>query len=139
MTAIEFLQRFEEFLGRNGWPTGQSPWTIVEQWESLVDQAAGGYQWGYYEFTNELGVRDLLGKAFEDDTLQGYDQLAAMRERVEDADARLRALLLADAMFGGEGKPWWRRGVLATAGDDYVDDVKRLFGIDLRHRFGTAE
>ena len=131
MSVADFLQRFEEFLGRNGWPADLSPWAIVEQWESLVDQAITGYHWGFYEFTNELGVRDLLGKAFGDERLCGFEQINSIRQRVTVADDRLKGAFLAGVEIGDPDKPWWRRGVLATAGDEYADDVKRLYGIEL--------
>lgn len=132
MSSTDFLQSFEEFLGRNGWPTEESPWTIVERWESLVAQATSGYRWGFYEFTNELGARDLLAKAFDDEVLNRYDLINTMRERVADADARLRTVLLPGVEIGGTDKPWWRRVVLARAGDEYAEDVKRLYGIELQ-------
>lgn len=133
MTTADFLQTFKEFLGRYGWPTDQSPWTIVEQWESLVDQAAEGYHWGLYEFANDLSVRDLLEKAFHDDQLGRFSQIGIMRQRVESADIRLRSMFLPGIEIGGADAPWWHRGVLATAGDEYLDDVKRLHGIEIRH------
>jgi hypothetical protein len=132
MTTAEFLQTFKEFLGRYGWPTDQSPWTIVEQWESLVDQAGVGYHWGLYEFANDLSVRDLLEKAFHDDQLGRFSQIGMMRQRVESADIRLRSMFLPDIEIGGADAPWWHRGVLATAGDEYLDDVERLHGIEIR-------
>lgn len=131
MSTNDFLQAFQEFLGRHGWPTDQSPWAIVEQWESLVDQAAAGYNSGFYEFTNDLSVRDLLAEALNDKRLGRFDQINTMRQRVEDADARLKEAFLPDVEIGTAGKPWWHRGVLASAGDEYVGDVRRLYGIEI--------
>jgi hypothetical protein len=128
----DFLRSFEEFLGRSGWPTDLSPWSTVERWESLVQQAMSGYDWGFYEFSNELAVRDLLAKAFADVALRRHDQLARMQERVADADDLFRQVLLPDTEIGGSEEPWWRRGVLAHAGDEYADDIRRLYGVELR-------
>jgi len=132
MNTIDFLQAFKEFLGRNGWPTDQSPWSIVERWESLVDQVAEGYHWGLYEFANDLSVRDLLEKAFNDDQLRRFDQIEAMRKRVKNADDRLKASFLPGVQIGNIDAPWWHRGVLAAAGEEYLDDVGRLYGIEIR-------
>jgi hypothetical protein len=131
MTTNDFLQAFKEFLGRYGWPTEQSPWSVVEQWESLVDQVAEGYPWGLYEFANDLSVRHLLEKAFCDSGLQEFDQVDAIRERVRAADVRLKRMFLPGVEVSGADAPWWRRGVLASAGDEYRDDVKRLHGIEI--------
>ena len=132
MTTNEFLQTFKEFLGHYGWPTDQSPWAIVGQWETLVDKVAEGYHWEIYEFANDLRVRDLLDRAFHDDQLGHLSQIDIIRQRVEEADARFKGMLIPDVEIGGSDAPWWRRGVLATAGDEYVDDVKRLHGIEIR-------
>ena len=132
MTTKDFLQTFTEFLGRHGWPTDQSPWTIVEQWESFVDQVAEGYHWGLYELTNDLSVRDLLENALHDAQLGRFEQIDIMRQRVENADMGLKDMFLPGVEIGGADAPWWRRGVLATAGDEYLDDVRRLHGIEIR-------
>jgi hypothetical protein len=131
MNANEFIRSLEDFLRRVGWPTGRSPWDFVEEWESLIDQVAAGYGWGMYEFTNELSVRDLLAKAFDDQQLRNFGQINSMRQRVEAADARLKESFLPEIEIGSADQPWWRRGVLARAGDEYADDVKRTYGIDI--------
>jgi hypothetical protein len=132
MTTKEFLQTFKEFLGRYGWSADLSPWTIVEQWESLVDQVAEGYNWSLYEFTNDLTVRDFLEKAFRDGRLGQFSEIGAMCQRVEAADTRLKEMFLPDDKIGGAAMPWWHRGVLAAAGDEYVDELKRLQGIEIQ-------
>jgi hypothetical protein len=132
MSAGEFLQTFREFVGRQGRPTDQSPWTIVEQWESLVDQAVEGYHWGLYEFTNGLSIRDLLEKALHADKLARFSQIEIMRQRVNNSDLRLKGMFLSDVEIGDDDTPWWRRGILATASDEYLDDVQRLHGIETR-------
>ena len=131
MTANDFLRAFKEFLRRNDWPADQSPWTIVEQWESVVDQVGEDYRWGFYEFTNDLSVRDLLEKAFRDDRLSRFAQIDIMRQRVGNADVRLKNTFMPGVEIGAEAH-WWRRGILASAGDEYRDDMERLHGIEIR-------
>jgi hypothetical protein len=126
----EFLLRFEEFLGRSGWPTIPSPWDIVERWERLVDVCANCYQWGFYEFDDEVRVRALLERAFSDSRLIEYRQLQEMRQRVEAADKRFRELLSKQSIRD-EQAPWWQRAVLARAGDEYRDDMRRLYGVEV--------
>lgn len=126
----EFLLRFKEFLGKNGWPPEDSPWSIVEQWEGLVEECSGCYQWGFYEFDNEVQVRGLLEKAITDPGLASYEQVQDLRGRVSAADERFRKLL-APTLIRTAEKPWWRRGVLAHAGEEYRDDLKRLYGVDV--------
>lgn len=127
----DFLPRFEEFLGRNGWPAKTSPWDIVERWERLVDSCASCYQWGFYEFDDEVRIRTLLQRAFADSRLANYPQMQGIRRRVEIADMRFRELLLGETRIRDEKTPWWQRAVLARAGDEYRDDMKRLSDVDV--------
>jgi hypothetical protein len=133
MNPDNFLAAFEEFLGRNGWPATTSPWHIVEQWKTLVDQAAAGtYQGGFDEYSNELTIRDLLAKALEDPLLKRYAAMATVRDRVREADSRLKKAFLSEVEIGGALEDsWWRRGVLAKAGSAYVEDMARIFGISI--------
>jgi hypothetical protein len=127
----EFLLRFQEFLGKNGWPTEASPWSIIEQWEGFVEECSNCYQWGFYEFDNEVRVRGLLEKAITDPGLVNYEQAQAIRERVGLADERFRELLYP-TQIRTEEAPWWRRGVLAHAGEEYREDIKRLYNVDVK-------
>lgn len=129
--SSEFLSLFREFLGKRGWPTTSSPWDVVESWESLVEQCAHCYQWGLYEFDNEVQVRGILEQAFGDLQLSGYDQLTEIRNRTMAADERFRQLLLSGTQIRAEGTPWWRRAVLARAGEEYREDIKRTYNIDV--------
>lgn len=126
----EFILRFKEFLGRNGWPAEASPWSIVEEWETFVEDCSGCYQWGFYEFDNEVQVRGLLEKALTDPGLADYELMENIRERVSVTDERFRKLL-ARTQIRTANNPWWQRGVLAHAGEEYRDDMKRLYNIDV--------
>jgi len=130
MMTSEFLLRFEEFLGRNGWPTKSSPWDVIERWERLVDICASCYEWGFYEFDDEMRVRILLERTLADPRLAAYPQLQDIQRRVEVADDRFRRFL-AEARIREEQMPWWQRAVLARAGEEYRNDMKRLYGIEV--------
>lgn len=131
MTTAEYLARFAEFLGRNGRSAGGSPWDLVEEWEDLAGSAVDGYDSGYYEFSNEVGVRDLLEQLFADPLLGGHEITRLVRERVEAADARMRQAFRPDAQIKSPTGSWWDRGVLSRAGAEYAEDIARLYGIDV--------
>jgi hypothetical protein len=132
-SVVEFLRTFREFNGRHGRPTSQTPWDVVEEWEALVEDFAGGnYSWCEVEYTNDLQVRDLLEKALTDERLAVFEpQITAMRERITLADTRLNGLFLPDVQIGPPAWPWWQRGVLAHAGPEYTEDIRRIYGIEL--------
>jgi len=130
-SVVEFLRTFREFLGRHGRPTDLTPWDIVEEYESLVDTfAEGNYHWCEVEYTNDLRVRLLLEDALTDQRLAVFEpQVAAMRDRVTIADARLKELFRPDVLINPADWPWWQRGVLARAGREYTEDIRKLYGI----------
>jgi hypothetical protein len=134
----DFLPSFKDFLVRHGWSAKTSPWEIIERWESFVDECVDCYQWGFYEFDNEVKVRESLEFAIADQGLAGHEQMAEIRERVWAADEKFDRLL-GPEKIRGEKFPWWRRGVLAHAGDEYQDDIKRLYKIDVQPCQRAAE
>ena len=131
MAQIEMLDAWAEFLGRNARPKDMSPWAALDRWDALVDQAMAGYPLGYYDFSNDLAVRDLLAQALEDETLMTFEQIGTIQLRVAAADARFRSSLLPGVEVGPASWPWWHRGVLARSGDEYADDMDRLYGIEV--------
>jgi hypothetical protein len=126
----DFLLRFKEFLDRNEWRSTSSPWDLIERWEQFVDGCSVCYQWGYYEFDNDVRVRTSLERVLSDPELARYPQLQEMRTRAEEADNRFRDLL-AEAKIRSEQDPWWLRAVLARAGVEYSDDMKSMYNIDV--------
>ena len=132
MSASEFAMRFEEFLGRHGRPPDVSVFALVERWEDLVADSGDCYLYGWYEFVNDCGVRTLLEQAFGDEALNPSTELESVRGRVDAADAAFRANLRQDVQAtGGNDAPWWTRGILVRAGDEFADDVSRLFGVTI--------
>src|SRR6201992_1267123 len=131
MTADDFARSFQEFLGKNGWPTGASPAAVLGAWEGLIEQCADCYDSGFYEFDNDVRVRTLLERALNEPRLAAYpEQMGPVRARVEAADRRFRELS-GPAQIRDADTPWWLRAVLARAGEEYCEDMKRLYGIDV--------
>ncbi|SRR6266498_3359478 len=101
----------EEFLGRNGRPTKNFPWDVIERWERLVDTCASCYGWGFYEFDDEVRVRTLLERALADPRLAVYPQLQDIQRRVEVADDRFESCWpkrasVTHRCLGGGGLSW---------------------------------
>src|SRR5258708_33369083 len=106
MMTSEFLLRFEEFLGRNGWPTKSSPWDVIERWERLVDICASCYEWGFYEFDDEMRVRTLLERTLGGPRLAAYPQLLDIQPPGEVGGARLRRVRAEAAVPSGHMHRW---------------------------------
>jgi hypothetical protein len=129
MTSAAYLARFREIVRQNGWPDSTTPAELLDRWMGLASSAEEGYRWTIDEYLNELTARDLLEKVVNDPILEGEADVQELRARVEAADHRLRAVLRQDVQIGEPGQPWWRRGVLSRAGDEYVEDLDRIYGI----------
>ena len=125
------LDAWAEFLGRNTRPRDMSPWAVLDRWDAVVDQAMTGYSLGYYEFSNDLAWRDLLARALTDETLTTFEQVGTIQERIQAADAHVRSSLMPGVEVGSESRPWWHRAVLARSGNEFADDMARLFGIEV--------
>ena len=50
---------------------------------------------------------------------------------VGSVDGRFRVLLRNDVNDKNGDAPWWRRGVLKYAGEDYAQDIRSLYGIEI--------
>lgn len=129
MTSVAYIARFREITHASGWPDSTTPVELLDRWMGLVAAAEDGYRWTIDEYLNEVTARDVLEAAPTDSVIESEPEVQEMRRRVEDADNRLRAVLRTDVEIGDHGQPWWRRGVLSRAGDDYVEDLERIYGI----------
>lgn len=131
-SVVEFLDAFKRLLSRRGWRSSPTPWAVVESWESWVVKFEEGYDWSFDEYMNDCACRGLLEAAFSDSEMKGFpEQLDAMKERVHEADKRVKALFLPGVEIGSPEWPWWLRGVLRNGIGAYAEDMKRGFGIDI--------
>ena len=82
-----------------------------------LDYSRGQFTpWGPGTFFR--GLRSSSGGRLAD---WSVGQIVSVRERVGEADSRLERVLLPDVEIGDAEQPWWRRRVLARAGDEYAD------------------
>lgn len=80
---------------------------LLAAWERTVDEVARGYPLTLDDYLNDLDVRDLLAGA----VARAPDEAAAAaRERLDRADARLRARLVP------AGRCLWGNGVAEDEG-----------------------
>lgn len=109
---------------------GLRPWEIVDVWEVMVDEILGGYEWTLYEYENEISVRDRIESALSNPAADEYSHWARLTYRVDVADMKLRNHLSQGPEIRDSG-PWWRRRLPPYGGPEFIDDVKRIYGIVL--------
>ncbi|MGH2771365.1 MAG: hypothetical protein ACRDJF_12725, partial [Actinomycetota bacterium] len=62
-----------------------------------------------------------------------YPELQQIAQRVNQIDEQFRRLLLR-SIEGGER--WWSEAILRHAGQEYADDVARLYGVPVEVMLG---
>ncbi|MDR1237619.1 MAG: hypothetical protein LBK28_05190 [Propionibacteriaceae bacterium] len=125
-----FIENFRSIVNPRGRSLNWAPVTYVDVWEELADEISGGYRFSFYEYMNDLSVRDVLECALQSDALDCYPEWSAYKSAVARIDGRMRALL-AD---GPEVRPsalWWYARLPAIGSHEFVEDVKAEYGIDL--------
>jgi hypothetical protein len=97
--------------------------TLMEEWSDLVDSCESGYGMSEYDFDFDAQSRDYIERLLTESHVP-EEQLSPIRAAVQDIDARLRVLLQQGVERKTRSSYWWRRGVLARAGSEYVDSLR---------------
>ncbi len=107
---------------------------LVSAWEHAVDQVASGYPLGLDDYLNDLDGRQLLDEAL---ALAPWTANAALRQRVGEADARMRSLVVpAPGCLWGEtvaeaegwtaNHEWWYFSLPRSPGPVLREDLEAL-------------
>ncbi|MEU7756481.1 hypothetical protein AB0B57_13395 [Micromonospora sp. NPDC049101] len=124
----EFVERFAEVTG------GRRPTGYVEGWEQFVGFCEDGYDDVLDEYWNDLSVRHAIETVLTDERLRGFPQMGWVRERVEAADERFRAVLSEQPMPGLADRPWWEAHVPAFVGPVLAAELWDSYGISVEVR-----
>ncbi|WP_327042434.1 hypothetical protein OG400_08295 [Micromonospora ureilytica] len=124
----EFVERFAEVTG------GRRPTGYVEGWEQFVGFCEEGYHDILDEYWFDLSVRDAIERVLTDERLFGFPQMGWVRERIESADDRFRAVLSEQPMPGLSERPWWEAYAPAWAGPELAAELRDTYGINVEVR-----
>jgi hypothetical protein len=127
----DFWTRLEAFARERRWRTGGSMNRLVDPWARLVTHIEAGYTMDWTELINDLTGRDRIEEVLTAGRFAGFDEPKVFVPRIQEIDDRLRAQFIPGVEVGGSSWPWWQRGILRRAGPEYVNEVKRLFGVDV--------
>jgi hypothetical protein len=103
-------------------------------WAQFVDECEEGYSCCSSEFDNDISVRDTIERVLSREDFFGIPAVEHLRFVVDSIDGRFRALLRNDVNNKNGDAPWWRRGVLKYAGEDYARDIRGQYGIEIETR-----
>ena len=104
---------------------------LLEDWERIVAQVAGGYGLGLDDYLNDMDARQLLADTV---VVASPSTVKRLRPRLEAADNKLKALLLpAGRCLWGKGlaerngwlaeKNWWYFSRPKEANQELLQDI----------------
>lgn len=111
----------------------QPPSALLDGWKSFVCQCEEGYPFDISEYDNDIIVRGQIEFLLSIPQLQIFDELHDFAKKIYEVDDKFRAILLAGVVRPYTSSKWWERGVLSYAREDYVSDMKSLYGINVTH------
>lgn len=106
---------------------GPSPASLVDDWASFVDECRQGYDWPIEEYDNELRVRDRIAALEQAGELGAY-----LEAKLAEIDEAFRSLLLPPPAVRDQFDTWWKRGILASAGPEYAEDIQNQYGVTVQ-------
>ncbi|MET7861719.1 hypothetical protein ACPB67_26380 [Micromonospora taraxaci] len=124
----QFVERFAEVTG------GRRPTGLVEGWEQVVEFCEEGYDDVLDEYWFDLSIRHTIDRMLTDERLSGFPQMGWVRERVEAADERFRAVLSEQRMPARREMPWWEAYVPAWAGPVLAAELRDTYDIRIEVR-----
>ncbi|RZU25079.1 hypothetical protein [Streptomyces sp. BK239] len=128
--ATTFVDRFRHMAVRAGRRQVSTPFAVLEQWETFVDDCREGYDGTLYEYRDELSVRRFLQGVLDDPVVRDTPEIEWFAAEVARIDAKFRELLGAGHPVPG-GTAWWDRAVPGLAGEDMAQNIRSHFGIEV--------
>ena len=107
---------------------------MEEVWLQFVEECEEGYGCSIYEFDNDISVRDRIDLILSHEDLCRVAAVEHLRAETAKVDERFRTLLRTDVTIKSDDAPWWRRGVLKYAGEEYAQDIRSEYGIEIEVR-----
>ena len=126
---ITFVGVFNELLPARMASDYKGPSSLLDGWDSIVRQCEDGYTFGLSEFSNDLWVRNFIDRLCADPRVIGDPVRIDFMTVLEDTDRRFRSMLAPEFQIGQSDMPWWQRGVLRYAEEEYVEDLRNQYGI----------
>ena len=129
-TNIDYNHMLEQVLDKN--KIISEPSDLVEQWNEFVQQCVEGYQYSLFEFDYEVSVRDEIQQIIDDGRLQEYEEFKDFVNKVDEIDNNFKSVVNDFKIPERDKLPWWKKGILKKAGDQYVQNVKDELGLEVQ-------
>ena len=114
-----------------GWRVPHTAPGLLQSWREFMRRCSSGYEWGMYEYANDLAIRDQINEVLNDGRVKIFREFIEFSSDVENIDQEFRKLFIKNVSLGVGKNNWWRQGILRRGGQEYVDDIKRTYNIDV--------
>jgi len=127
----EFFNEFRRVVRPSGRWSSWSPYQFVDGWRTFVGEVRDGWTEDYYDYENDLFIRDCLQAALDHDGLNSWDAWQQLRTQIEGIDNDFREVLAEGPLVKPDAQWWWRARLPPRAGEDFVEEVERIFKVKL--------
>ncbi len=129
MSSREFIAAFGAVtVARTG--RERSPADVLAQWEQTVSLVEAGYDGDFFEFDNDMSIRDLIDAVLADEGVMSHVEARWFVHGVALIDSRLREVLSKEASRGS-GMSWWRSHFPTVSGPELAADLEELYGFSV--------
>ncbi len=130
MTQTDYLSKVGKVLEQSGWPSDNSPASLLGEWQAFVNLCEGGYPQNIYEYFNDIRVRERIEVILSAPKLQVYSECQEYEENVTLVDRQFEKLTLPDISLS-DRTYWWEKCVLRYAGRELVADLFERYRIKI--------
>lgn len=105
--------------------------SLITEWDGFVILCENGYSFDLSEYDNDLAVRRKIKVLIEKQGSQNDPSFGTLIVALSNVDNRFRDMLLPDTFRAYAANYWWETSFLKYAGDEYVNDIKSLYGVSI--------
>ncbi|MYY80837.1 MULTISPECIES: hypothetical protein [unclassified Streptomyces] len=122
---------FERAARAAGWAEPPLPGAALRSWDEMVKLCTEGYDFDVSEYLNDLSIRELLQHVIDDPVVQSLPEYSWFSAELSQIDERFRGLVAHGPLVRPNESRWWLRSLPAQGDQEFVDDVRDRYGIDI--------
>ena len=103
---------------------------ILIDWDEFVTSCEEGYLHDKWTYDNDLYCRNVI-QIIIDLQLADFDEYQKFIGEAHRIDERFKKILLTD-QFRLDQDFWWEKGILQYAYEQYVKNIKELYGVQVK-------
>ena len=82
----QLLKVIDDILIEAGFESGETLYSLLDEWSDFIEECSGYYRWDYYEYMNELQVRGKIEVILINQKVSNFDEVDNFKEQVDILD-----------------------------------------------------